>query len=208
MCLILTFAFLARVQFIDANFTNNVAYDRGGAIASYSNSEAISVTGGSFESNRAVAGGAIAFLTGGNLSVASHLGAPASFVGNIALVGGALHFREGHMIVVAVTLEDAVFRMNQAVNDDDPRVPNIDALANRILRGDFLMADAVVENQNDDGESIYVKRVQIPHGSGGAIALSLERVRPFTTGDIFFRNLTIEQNEAIIGGLSVRLRTV
>lgn len=190
------------MQFIDANFISNIAYDRGGAIASYSNSEAISVAGGSFEGNRAVAGGAIAFLTGGNLSVASHLGVPASFVWNVALVGGALHFREGHMIVVAITLEDAVFRMNQAVNDDDPRVPNIDALADRILRGDFLQADAVVENQNHDGETIFAERVRILHGSGGAIALSLEKVRPFTTGNIFFRNLTIEQNEAIIGGLS------
>jgi len=42
------------------------------------------------------------------------------------------------------------------------------------------------------------------HGSGGAIALSFLGMRPITIGDVFFRNLTIERNEAIIGGLSLK----
>jgi len=99
VCVTLFITLLETGNFTDAEFVENVAYDQGGAIAAYGNRDTISFAGGRFERNRAVAGGAIAFITGGNLTVVSYHGKPTRFTRNVALVGGALYFREGHTIL-------------------------------------------------------------------------------------------------------------
>jgi len=161
--------------------------------------------GGIFKKNRAVTGGALASATGWNLTITSHNGIPTRFVKNIALVGGAMYFKEGHGILIRILLEDAIFEGNKAVSYDDPRIPNIRQLTKRILRADFLQADAILKDQMDASQRLYTERLRTPYGSGGAIAFSLEELRPFILGDIVFKNLTIEHNEATIGGLSIWL---
>eukprot|EP00210_Caulerpa_lentillifera_P004282 g4085.t1 len=184
----------------DASFIDNVAYRDGGGIALYTGEAGNFIFGGLFKGNRAVIGGAIVLYLGGGLNISSYLGKPARFINNTAMSGGAIYVGVGHTIFVTVYLNDAEFIGNFAVRGEDLRTPKNEVLQHK-LRG-------LVPSQELSKSEEELRKVQetysgvstVPAGSGGAIALALESVRSFMIGDIHFHNVSIEENQAIVGG--------
>lgn len=199
----------SEMEFTRVVFRRNMAYRQGGGFMCFHSNEPLWFRGAIFANNRAVVGGGIAYVTGGNLTLLDHEGFPSQFINNLASVGAGIYYEEGHIIFVWILMDNVLFRGNRAVRLTERRIERLRQLEESIELLEMAATSDYASGplNRTDPEAILSYMTEIPGGHGGGMCLVVLGIRLFTYAEIYLRNVRFEENAAIVGGgMNIHMR--